>query len=148
VAAADRSEAEPLERRVENGAILECLREAAEPATSAYRLGAWELHAHPDLCERFDEVAPGGRRVEVYGLPGRAGSGGVLYAVARGTSGILLRLPSGPARDAVLASGGAVASDIGSDWVRADAWLTDVPSAAGLALLAEWVEAARSAADA
>jgi len=145
---ADRAEPDSIEVRPENGAILERLREAAEPATSEYRLGAWELHAHPDLCERLDDVAPGGRRVEVYGLPGRASQSGVLYVVARGTSGILLRLPTGPARDAVLANGGAVASDIGSDWVRADAWLTDIPSAAGRELLAGWIEAARGAADA
>ncbi len=144
----DRAQPDSVNDRPENAAILARLREAAEPATSAYRLGEWELHAHPDLCERLDDVAPDGRRVEVYGLPGRASPGGVLYAVARGTSGILLRLPAGSARDAVLANGGAVATDIDSDWVRADAWLTDVPSAAGRALLAGWVKAARSAADA
>jgi hypothetical protein len=132
----------------ENAPILAWLRATAEPAASEYRLGVWELHAHPDLCERLDEVAPDGGRVELYGVPGRASSRGVVYAVARGIDSILLRLAAGEVSDAVLANGGSPAADVGSEWVVANAWLTNVPRAAGTDLLRSWLEAARNAADA
>jgi hypothetical protein len=59
-----------------------------------------------------------------------------------------LRLPEGPAREDVLANGGTLDPGSGIEWVVADAWLSDVPRAAGTERLASWVEAARTAADA
>jgi hypothetical protein len=141
-------EAEDLEAVPENRLILASLRRTAEPAQSEYRLGAFEQHAHPDICERLDQVARGGRSVGAYGLCARAARGGVLFALGMGTSSIALRLPDGPAREAVLSSGGRLDPDLGPDWVLADAWLSTLSGADGTALLAAWVEAARLAADA
>ena len=141
------TEPDSIEGHPRNATLFARLRAAGEPARSVFRLGGWELHAHPDLCERLDEVAVTGRRVELFGLPGRATSSGAIYAVAQGTGTILLRAP-GDIREDILEHGGTPAADIGHDWVRADAWLSDVPRAAGSALLAGWLEAAREAADA
>jgi hypothetical protein len=132
----------------ENAPLLDLLRGSAEPARSEYRLGAWELHAHPDLCGRLDDVAGDAPRVELFGLPGLVARSGVVYAIARGTGTLLLRVPAGPIREEILDNGGGPAVELGPEWVSADAWLTDTPRAAGTALLARWLEAARSAADA
>jgi hypothetical protein len=100
------------------------------------------------VCERLDQVARGGQAVGVYGLCARAGRGGALYAIGMGTGSIAFRLPDGPVREAVLANGGRVEPGFGPGWVVADAWLSEVPRAAGTGLLTEWCEAARAAADA
>jgi hypothetical protein len=141
-------ETEELEAVPANRLILASLRQAAEPAQSEYRLGAFEQHVHPDVCERLEALARGGRPVGAYGLCARAARGGVLYALGMGTSSIALRLPDGPVREAVLAGGGRLDPDLGPDWVLTDAWLPTLSGADGTALLAAWVEAARLAADA
>jgi len=141
-------ETEGLEAVPENRLVLAWLRPLAEAARSEYRMGRFEMHTHPDVCERLDQLARGGRAVGAYGLCARAARGGVLYALGMGTSSIALRLPDGHAREAVLANGGRIDPDLGPDWVLADAWLSTLSGADGSSLLAAWVEAARLAADA
>ena len=131
-----------------NRAVLASLRQTAEPARSEYRLGAFEQLTHPDVCERLDQLARGGRAVGAYGGCARAARGGELYAIGMGTSSIALRLVDGPAREAVMANGGRLAPGLGSDWVLADAWLSAMPRVAGTELLAAWLEIARLDADA
>jgi hypothetical protein len=139
---------EALARHDGNGPVLEHLRARAEPARTEYRLGPWEQHVHPDVCERLDEVDRAGTAVGVYGHCARMVRGGLLYAIGLGTGTIALRLPSGPEREAVLAHGGTSGPAFGSDWDLADAWLSNVPRADGTNLLAAWVAAARGAASA
>ena len=141
-------ETEELEAVPANRSALEALRRSAEPARSEYRLGAFEQHAHPDVCERLDALARGGRSVGAYGLCARVGRGGVLYAIAMGTGSIALRLSGAVVRDAVIGQGGRPAADLGPEWVIADAWLSKLPAAEGSALLAGWIEAARLTVDA
>lgn len=131
-----------------NRDVLEHLRRFAEPARTEYRLGPWEQHVHPDLCERLEQVAGGARSVGVYGHCALVGRAAVLYAVAFGTSRIALRLPRGPEREAVLLHGGAEDGSIGDGWVFADAWLSHLSGADGTNLLTGWVQAARRAAGA
>ncbi len=137
-----------LEAIHENRLVLAWLRESAEPARSEYRLGAYEQHVHPDVCDRLDQVASGGRTVGAYGHCARVARDGALYAIGMGMGSIALRLPGGQVREAVLARGGRLDQGLGTAWVVADAWLTEVPRPEGTALLATWVEAARLAADA
>ena len=47
-------------RHPQNEHLLAHLAERAEPARGEYRLGPWELHVHPDLCERLEEVGSTG----------------------------------------------------------------------------------------
>jgi hypothetical protein len=141
-------ETEELEAVPQNGLILATLRRSAEAARSEYRLGAFELHVHPDVCERLDQVSRGGRAVGAYGHCARVARGGALYAIGMGTGSIALRVADGPVREAILARGGRLDPGLGPEWVVADAWLSEVPRIDGTALLAGWVEAARGAADA
>ena len=141
-------ETEALEAVPQNRVVLATLRRSAAAARSEYRLGAFEGHVHPDVCERLDQVSRGGRSVGAYGHCARAARWGALYAIGMGTGSIALRLGEGPVREAILARGGRLDPGLGSEWVVADAWLSEVPRVDGTALLAAWVEAARSAADA
>jgi hypothetical protein len=128
-----------------NRQVLATLARSAQPARSEYRRGAFEQLTHPDVCERLDQVAGGGQPVGAYGRCARSGHDGTLYAIGLGTSMIALRLPEGPAQEAVLANGGRLDPDLGSNWVLANAWLSDVPRADGTALLTSWLELARVA---
>ena len=141
-------ETEELEAVPANRPVLVALRRSAAPARSEYRLGAFEQHVHPDVCERLEALARGGRPVGAYGLCARVGRGGLLYAIAMGTGSIALRLPGGAVREALIANGGRPGADLGPEWVIADAWLSTLPGTEGSALLAGWIEAARLTADA
>jgi hypothetical protein len=147
MAALDPETAE-LDAAPPNWQVLAWLRVGAEPARSEYRLGGYEQHVHPDVCERLGQVARGGRSVAAYGHCARVARAGVLYAIGMGTGSIALRLPDGLVREAVLAHDGRLDTGLGPEWVVADAWLSEVPRAEGTSLLEEWVEAARLAADA
>lgn len=131
-----------------NRHVLATLARSAQPARSEYRLRAFEQLTHPDVCERLAQVAEGGQPVVAYGRCARAAPDGTLYAIGLGTGVIALRLPEGAARGAVLANGGKLDPDLGSDWVLADAWLSEVLRADGTALLASWIEVARLASNA
>lgn len=113
-----------------------------------YAIDGWDLRAHPDLEERLQALAKGlrgGLMTAYRGYPVVVDGEGAVLAIATGTAGLLLRLPGGPARDAVLAHGGEPRPDLGPDWVRADPWLSDVPSAEGMALLRGWLAASLEA---
>lgn len=129
-----------------NRAVLQVLRDRAiaRPHDDPWALDGFELHTHPDLHERLDQVAagqPGGRSVGLYGVPVLIAAD-VVYAIAAGTSRIHLRIAPGATRDEVVRHGGDAAPAFGPEWVGADAWLSDLPSAAGTQLLASWVAAA------
>jgi len=70
--------------------------------------------------------------------------GGVVYAVARGTSTIHLRIPSGPSRVEILEHPRGAVSEFGTAWVAADAWLSDLSGAEGTRRLRSWIAAAAS----
>jgi hypothetical protein len=109
-----------------------------------YSIDGWSLRAHPDLEDRLRALASGlpGVAVAGYcGYPVLVDGEGVVCALATGTSGLLVRLADGPARDAILAHGGEALADLGPEWVRADPWLSSVPSADGTALLHSWLAA-------
>jgi hypothetical protein len=146
-------ETEELEAVPGNRDVLALLRRLAEPARTEYRLGAFEQHTHPDVCERLSQVGGDGRAVGAYGLCALVTRGDVVYAIGMGTGSIALRLPAEPpqagaAREAVLRYRGRPGAELGPEWVIADAWLSEMPRAEGTALLAGWVAAARLAADA
>jgi len=134
-----------------NRAVLAVLREQAvpRPPDDVWALDGFELHSHPDLRERLDHVGagqPGGRSVGLYGVPVLIAAD-VVYAIAGGTSRVYLRIPAGTTRDEVMLHGGDADVAFGPEWVGADAWLSDLPSAEGTRLLASWVATAARAAN-
>src|SRR6266436_4633215 len=74
--------------------LLSFLRSQASPPSGpgrAYALRAWELHTHPDLMDRFCELAPGWPLAAAYGVPLLA-SEGVAAVVALGTDWPAVRI--------------------------------------------------------
>jgi hypothetical protein len=132
-------------RHPQNEHLLAHLAERAEPARGEYRLGPWELHVHPDLCERLEEVGSTGS-AGIHGCCSLVAPGGIIYALGSGTSSILVRLPPGPDRSAAMEHGAKVEPDLGDPWLRVPAWPRDLPSAAATKRLAGWLRAARDAA--
>ncbi|WP_380283697.1 hypothetical protein [Kitasatospora purpeofusca] len=81
----------------ENRALVAHLREQATPPSGPkdFKLGPWQLHTHPDLCDRLSELAPRHPVEGVYGMPALAFEG-VVAVVAAGMGTLLVRLPALP----------------------------------------------------
>jgi hypothetical protein len=141
----DRPE-DRIEREPANAGLRPLVADArrARPG-EPYAIEGWDLSAHPDLEERLGELArglPGATITGYRGHPVVVDDRWVVRALATGTSGLLLRLHDGQDRVAVLAHGGEARPDLGPDWVRADPWLSGLPSADGTILVRRWVAAA------
>lgn len=107
-----------------NAALLKVLKATAVKGKGdVYDLDGYELHTHPDLCEylqAFNRYCYGG----AFGVPVLADEGGVIFAVARGTSFVAFLLPE-PEQSAAKAAGGRDYPDAGDDWISVEAWKTD-----------------------
>ncbi|MFK0171685.1 hypothetical protein ACIQU5_23070 [Streptomyces sp. NPDC090306] len=110
-----------------NSALLTFLRAQAAPPDGPddLALGEWQLHTHPDLCERLAELAPRAPLHAAYGVPVLAHEG-IAAAVALGTSALLVRLPAPPPK---LRAGPPVGLPAGRGWQSVDAWQGELPSA-------------------
>lgn len=110
-----------------NSALLAFLRAQAAPphGPDDLALGDWQLHAHPDLCERLAQLASRAPLHAAYGVPVLAHEG-VAAAAALGTSVLLVRLPAPPPK---LKAGPPVGQAPGDDWHPVDAWQAELPSA-------------------
>lgn len=91
---------------------------------SPWDIDEYELHTHPDLRQKLQEIA-GNDLAEyecaVYGYPVLAGRNGVVFAVAQGTGDLALRLPAGVRLEAVR-QGGTMNKEYGDEWVTVDPW--------------------------
>jgi hypothetical protein len=129
-----------------NEAILQFLRAGAQPAKSQFsrsdaRLSGWELRCHPDLAERFEEAADRWTTpVYMYGLPVLVHPNGIAFAVATGTSFVLLRLPRAMRDDLERSNWDPEGLD-DPDWVDVEPWL-DLPGAEARFRLAQWISRA------
>jgi hypothetical protein len=83
------------------------------------------MRTHPDLTEVVEAVAPDDLRM-VHGVATLVDPQDRVYAVARGTGSLWLRVPSGPAYDDALAGGVAEPVEGLPDWVTIDAWRTEL----------------------
>lgn len=120
-----------------NSVLLGFLRHQARlpDGPGDYVLNGWQLHTHPDLQARLQEVAPCVPVLGVYGVPVLA-SDGVAAAMAIGTDTLLLRLPEFPTD---LELGPPLPPLTDGDWYSIDAWQADTPSAIGQQRLADLV---------
>jgi hypothetical protein len=99
--------------------------------------------AHPDLVERLLVVVPPGTVALGDDQAVAARSDGRVFAFATGMSSIVLRLGREPRIDLAVLG----AAPWGTEgWWACSAWLTDLPTAAGLALLRAACAAAHAAA--
>jgi len=130
---------EPSERfaHPRNATLLKFLKKTAVTGRGeAYDLDGYELHTHPDLCDHLQSLNPhcyGG----LYGVPVLANEGGLLFAVARGTSSLAFLLPDSE-REAARQAGGFESPDAGEGWIGFEAWRTDKD------VLLKWCRAAHA----
>ncbi|HEU0337304.1 MAG TPA: hypothetical protein VFR43_12150 [Gaiellaceae bacterium] len=134
-------DAQALSREPGNAAVIAHLEAAAAPVRATpddpWQLDGYELRTHPDLAERFEEVArgSGGGRAAAAGVPLLVDPGGCIVAYALGTSRIALRLPQvggEPALDPRPVEGLP-------GWTSVDAWLSSLSSPRGTDVLRELV---------
>ena len=138
-----RLEAEP-----RNAVVIAALRPRATPrhgpGPSAWALDGYELHTHPDVGERFEELVaaiPGLRIVPLLGYIA-AVRDDVVVAVAEGTFRLALRI------DATSCPSALVPGDhpeFGEGWTAVEIWQTDLPTERGRALLVQALELAADA---
>jgi len=122
-------------------AALESLlrKQGVKGTGDVYDLDGWQLHTHPDLCERLQSLNPFCCH-GLYGVPVLASDRGVLFGVATGTSLLALRLPEPEFMEAKVA-GGRVYTEGGEGWIAVDPWNT------GIETLSRWCRAAHAAAN-
>jgi hypothetical protein len=112
------SDVEPRERfaHPRNARLLEVLKEGAVKETGgAGDLDGYRLRTQRDLCELLRSLNPacfGG----AYGAPVLMSGRGVIFAVARGASYLVFRIPGAQGDDATDA-GGFYSPDIGPGWI-------------------------------
>ncbi|MFD4905344.1 hypothetical protein [Kitasatospora purpeofusca] len=124
----------------ENRILLAYFRERATPPSRPEdrALGAWQLRTHPDHCEWLASLVPGHPVEGAYGVPVLAFEG-VAAAVAIGTSGLLVRLPTLPAD---IEPGPAVRPLTDGEWRSVPTVLADLRSSESEARIAEVVRSA------
>jgi hypothetical protein len=83
------------------------------------------MRTHPDVTEALGEIAPDDLRI-VLGVTVLVTARDVLYAVGLGTSGLWLRVPSGPAHDDALGVDGVEPVAGLPGWVALRVWRDDL----------------------
>ena len=109
----------------------------------AYAYEGWELHTHPDLVERLEDLAPRRPALATFGVPVLAAKG-IAAVVARGTGVLLLRLPEAPPEPLEPAGPCPPLTDPGQGWYSVCRWQSELPSAESKRLLSLLVQHALS----
>ncbi len=109
-----------------NAALLAHLEKKPGPAKTEYRLEGYELHAHPDLMDHLYPLNPC-CKASAYGYPVLAGAGGIIFAVAMGTSFLAFRLGEDERP-----KGGTPFPEAGPGWAAVDPWRTEAKTLSAL----------------
>ncbi|MFD8804610.1 hypothetical protein [Streptomyces sp. NPDC059597] len=118
----------PLPDLPQNTALLALLRQQGTPQErGAYAYEGWELHTHPDLVERLEDLAPRWPVLATFGVPVLAAKG-IAAVVALGTSSLLVRLPGVPAEPLERAEPCPPLTDPGQGWYSLRPWQSELPS--------------------
>lgn len=127
-----------------NTALLDLLRKQGVPQEhGAYAYEGWELHTHPDLVERLEDVAPHWPVLATFGMPVLAAKD-VAAVVGWGLGRLLVRLPSAPSDPLEPAAPCPPLTDRGQDWYSVCPWQSALPSAESKRLLSLLVRHALS----
>ncbi|WP_392973678.1 hypothetical protein [Streptomyces sp. LN245] len=128
----------------QNTALLDLLRQQGVPQEhGAYVYEGWELHTHPDLVDRLENLAPQWPVLATFGVPVLAGKG--IAAVATWGMGMLLvRLPQAPAEPLEPAEPCPPLTDPGQGWYSLCPWQSELPSAESRRLLSLVIQHALS----
>jgi hypothetical protein len=111
----------------QNAVLLDLLREQGVPQENgAYLYEGWELHTHPDLVERLEDLAPRWPVVASFGVPVLAAKG-IAAVAAWGTGMLLARLPEAPLEPLEPADPCPPLTDPGQGWYTVCPWQSDFP---------------------
>src|SRR6202011_3415474 len=91
-----------------------------------WEYGGWQLHTHPDLIERLQQLAPGHPLLSAYGMPVLA-SHEVAAVVAVSMNTLLVRLPQPPPHLKTTSPSQLTAHG----WHAVDAWQSHLTSEEG-----------------
>ncbi|MEV0483803.1 hypothetical protein AB0I69_24740 [Streptomyces sp. NPDC050508] len=128
----------------QNTALLGLLREqGVGQVHGAYAYEGWELHTHPDLVERLEDLAPRWPVLATFGVPVLAAKG-IAAVVARGTGVLLVRLPEAPPEPLEPAGPCPPLTDPGQGWYSVCPWQSELLSAESKRLLSLLVQHALS----
>ncbi|MER7182409.1 hypothetical protein ABT404_23470 [Streptomyces hyaluromycini] len=128
----------------QNTALLDLLRRQGVPQESgAYVYEGWELHTHPDLVERLEDLAPQWPVLATFGMPVLAAKG-IAAVVAWGMGVLLVRLPEAPAESLESAEPCPPLTDPGQGWYSLSPWQSELPSAESKRLLSLLIQHALS----
>ncbi|AUG76067.1 hypothetical protein CFP65_1157 [Kitasatospora sp. MMS16-BH015] len=128
----------------QNSVLLDLLREQGEPPRpTGLAYEGWELHTHPDLVERLEELAGDWPVLPTFGVPVLAAKG-IAAVLALGTNSLLVRLPEAPPEALAPAAPRPPLTDPGQDWYAVSAWQSELHSTESARLLSEVVRHALS----
>lgn len=116
----------------DNFALTAWLKEQARfGPPSPWDIDAWELHTHPDLVERVQQLAPAGSFRPMYGVPVLVHPGGIIFAYAIGTLGLTVRTLV-PVPERVRTEAPFPPLD---GWIAVDPWPVDIEMKEGTATM-------------
>ncbi|MET7286957.1 hypothetical protein [Streptomyces sp. NPDC005573] len=128
----------------QNTALLDLLRQQGIPQErGAYVCEGWELHTHPDLVERLEDLAPQWPVLATFGIPVLAAKG-IAAVVAWGMGTLLVRCPEEPAEPLEPAEPRPPLTDPGQGWYSLCPWQSRLPSAESKRLLSRQIQHALS----
>ncbi|MER7000574.1 hypothetical protein [Streptomyces sp. NPDC000410] len=128
----------------QNTALLDLLRQQGVPQEhGAYVYEGWELHTHPNLVERLEDLAPQWPVLPTFGMPVLAAKG-IAAVVAWGMGMLLVRLPEAPAEPLVPAAPRPPLTDPGQGWYSICPWQSELLSAESKRLLSLLIQHALS----
>ena len=132
-----------LEAEPRNEGVIAALRPRATSregrGPSAWNLDGYELHTHPDVGERLEELVAAVPRVRVVPLLGYicAARDDVVVAVGEGTGRLALRLATAACPPELEPQDHP---EFGDDWCAVEIWQTDLPTERGRELLVRALE--------
>ncbi|MFC1408770.1 hypothetical protein ACEZCY_05675 [Streptacidiphilus sp. N1-12] len=113
----------------QNTVLLDLLREQGVPEErGTYAYEGWQLHTHPDLIERLEDLAPHWPVLATFGVPVLAAKG-IAAVAARGTGILVVRLPEAPPELLEPAAPWAPLTDPGQGWYSVCPWQSGLRSA-------------------
>jgi hypothetical protein len=128
----------------QNRALLDLLRkQGVAQVHGAYAYEGWELHTHPDLVERLEDLAPRWPVLATFGMP-VLGAKGIAAVVAWGMGMLLVRLPEAPPEPLEPAGPCPPLTDPGQGWHSVCPWQSELCSAESKRLLSLLVQHALS----
>ncbi|MFJ6486710.1 MULTISPECIES: hypothetical protein [unclassified Streptomyces] len=124
----------------QNTSLVDLLRAQGVPQErGAHSYEGWELHTHPDLVERLEDLVPRWPVLATFGVPVLAAKG-IAAVVAWSMDTLLVRLPEAPTELLKPASPCPPLTDPGQGWYSVCPWQGELSSMESKRLLSLLVQ--------